>query len=131
MDPWHTDVVDVHAFFEAYFRGELPDGDVGRLDAVLAPEFTIVSPRGVVSSRSETLDAVRGMHGRLPQLRIRIEDAELLADDSAAGLLLGRYVEVHDAPAGGTRRLSTVVMSPSPDGPNGLVWHTVHETWLS
>lgn len=135
METWQLEVVELHAFFEAYFRGELPAGDVERFERVLAPGFTIVAPGGRVSSRGETLTAVRSNHGGAPDLRIRVEAAELLVagdrSSTGAGLLVGRYVEVHDSPAGTTRRLSTVVMSPAPEGPNGLVWRTVHETWLA
>ena len=135
MENWQLEVVELHAFFEAYFRGELAAGDVDRFERVLAAGFTIVAPGGGVSSREQTLTAVRANHGAAPELRIRVEDAELLipGDGSSTGdggLLVGRYVEVHDSPAGTTRRISTVVMSPAAEAPNGLVWRTVHETWL-
>lgn len=128
MQPWHAEVVELHEFFEQYFAGALPGDAIGRLESALAPEFTIVSPAGVESSRAETIAAITSAHGSRDDLRMSIESPRLLVDGAAS--ILARYVEVHHTGDGERRRVSTVAFRRDVDGPNGVRWQSVHETWL-
>lgn len=128
MEAWHREIVELHKFFEGYFLGTIGVDDVERLEAALAIDFTIVGPGGGVSTRAETVAAARGGHGSASQLGITIIGAHPLVDES--DVVVARYVERHESADGTTSRLSTVVFTRDPGAPNGLVWRTVHETWL-
>lgn len=127
MEAWHREIIELHEFFEGYFLGAIRADDVGRLEAALAPDFTIVGPGGGESSRAQTVAALRDGHAHTSQLAITITDARLLAELPDA--VVARYVEHHEGAGAGSDRLSTVVFSRAPDAPNGLRWRTVHETW--
>ena len=129
MESWHREIVELHQFFESYFLGTIGADEVGRLERALAPDFTIIGPGGAESTRAQTLAAVLGGHAHTSSLAISIVDARLLLDQ--ANVVVARYVEHHELDAGTNRRLSTVAFSRSPEAPNGLLWHTVHETWLA
>ena len=64
------EVAELHAFFEGWFLGTLPDTDEAfrRFSSVLAEEFEMVTPGGVTRSREEILASVRGAHGGSPKL---------------------------------------------------------------
>ena len=128
MEPWHSEIVELHEFFERYYLGDIGADDVGRLEAALASDFTIVAPGGAESSRAQTIAAIRGGHAHTSRFTISIVDARLLAE--SPDLLVARYVEHQETADSVTDRLSTVVFSRAPDAPNGLRWRTVHETWL-
>ena len=49
---------------------------------------------------------------------------------STSELVVARYIETHELPDGGNRRLSTVVFGLDEHAPNGLTWLSVHETWI-
>jgi hypothetical protein len=128
MDPWHREVSELHDFFEAYFLGTAPAGELDRLEVALADGFTIVGPHGVESSRAETVDAIRAGHGHSSHLRITVTEARLISDEGDT--VTSRYVENHELADRTNHRLSTVVFVRSADAPNGLRWRTVHETWI-
>jgi len=128
MEPWHREIVELHELFEGYYLGAIDADDIGRLEAALAPDFTIIGPGGGESSREQTVAAIRGGHAHTSQFTISIVDARLLVESS--DLLVARYVEHQETADSVTDRLSTVVFSRAPDAPNGLRWRTVHETWL-
>lgn len=128
MDAWHREIVELHEFFEGYFLGAIDADDVGRLEAALAPDFTIIGPGGDESSRDQTVAAIRGGHAHASQFMISIVDARLLLESPE--LLVARYVEHQETADSVTDRLSTVVFTRASDAPNGLRWRTVHETWL-
>ena len=127
METWHREIVELHQFFEQYFWGLIDADDVGRLEAALAPEFTIVGPGGDESTRADTIAAVRRAHAHTSQLKIEIHDARLLIDRPES--LVARYVEHQETGAVTTDRLSTVVFARDAGAPNGLRWLAVHETW--
>ena len=128
MEAWHREIVELHEFFESYFVGAIGADDVGRLEAALAPDFTIVAPGGVESTRAHTVAAIRAGHAHTSQLTISITEPRLLI--GLADVVVARYVEHHELGETGSDRLSTVVFSRVVDAPNGLRWRTVHETWL-
>ena len=128
MEAWHREIVELHEFFQGYFLGTIDADDVGRLEAALAADFTIVGPGGGVTARADTVAAVRGGHASATQLRITVIGAQLLVD--GPDVVVARYEEHHESANGATGRLSTVVFTRESDAPNGLRWRTVHETWL-
>jgi hypothetical protein len=128
MEAWHREIVELHEFFEGYFLGTIGADDIGRLEAALAADFTIVGPGGGESTRAQTVAAIREGHAHRSQLEVTITDARLLVD--RPDVVIARYVEHHQLGDTMSERLSTVVFTREPGAPNGLRWRTVHETWL-
>lgn len=126
---WQREIDELHAFFEAYFRGEVPVDETARLELALAPEFTLVRPDGSEADRATTIGDVRDGHGHAPDMSIRAERHRL--HRAGADLVVASYVEVHAWPAGrANRRLATVVFGVDEVGAHGLRWLRVHETWM-
>jgi len=48
---WSEEIDGLHAFFEAYFLGT--ESSLDRVEAVLAPDFSIVGPHGVESDDAD------------------------------------------------------------------------------
>ena len=125
------EVVDLHRFFQAWYRGEIDpdDGGFSRLSDVLTEGFHMISPNGEVVGRSEILAAVRAAHGSEPaDFRIRTEDCRF----RTGGRRLGVVTFVEWQEAGGTRRgrIATAVLQDRSDAPNGVEWVPVHEPGL-
>lgn len=130
-DAAEREIVDLHAFFEGWFRGELPNDDASfaRMSDVMEPGFHIVTPQGDLLGRERILQVVREAHGRDPESRIWIENVQVR--ESSSEIVVAMYEEWQqsgDEPARG--RLSTVVFRKAESAPHGLTWAHLHETWL-
>lgn len=127
MQPWHREIDDLHAVFEAYFLGTVDALD--RVEEVLADDFTLVGAHGVTSDRAATMAAIRDGHGHTEALRIVCSGHRLLweADD----VIVAAYVETHELADRSNHRQSTVVFRRDATAPNGLRWVRVHETWMT
>ncbi|MEN9938128.1 MAG: hypothetical protein RLZZ387_4707 [Chloroflexota bacterium] len=129
--PWQTEIVELHAFFEQWLGGTLPDTDAAfaRLVDTMAPTFAIVTPAGRLVERAELLPQLRTAHSSRPGWRMWIERPVLRFQH---GALTGATYEEWQRHVDGvvTARLSTVIFHPQPGTPNGLAWLHVHETWL-
>lgn len=118
---WQDEVVDLHAFFERWYRGEVDPDEIATLDEALDADFTLVAPDGTELSRQALLDLVTASHGaRDMKMEIKPREEIAITDD----LVAARYEEWHDGERG---RVSTVVFRRQG---NELRWLTVHETWL-
>ncbi|MEM9893476.1 MAG: DUF4440 domain-containing protein [Actinomycetota bacterium] len=127
MDAWHREIDELHAFFEAYFLGTTDSMD--RVEEALADDFTIVGAHGLTSDRVATVDAIRDGHEHMRSLRIVCSRHRLLAETD--DVVVAAYVETHELADKTNHRQSTVVFRRDDDGPNGLRWVRVHETWLT
>ncbi|MHC4949005.1 MAG: DUF4440 domain-containing protein [Planctomycetota bacterium] len=125
------EVEQLHAFFQAWFRGELPPDDeeaFARFADVLAPAFTMIDPAGRAGDRAATLAAVRSGHGAEPGMTIGIRDHRHRL--SGGDLSLVTYEEWQTR-GGVTRgRVSSALFRANDATPNGVEWLHVHETWL-
>lgn len=127
---WHAEIVDLHAFFEGWLGGALPNSDevFARLPDTMAEGFALVGPDGRLRERGDVLAWLRPAHGSRPGWRIWIERPQLRL---AHGDILCCTYEEHQAGGGHTNaRLSTVLFRARPGAPNGLEWLHVHESWL-
>lgn len=124
------EIEGLHAFFELWLAGRLPDTAeaFARVEAVLAPDFTLVGPDGQEADRATMAAVLRGMWNTRPQVRIWIEDFRLLT--AAPPLLAVRYEEWQEGSAGNSVRTSTALFRTAPETPNGVAWVRVHETWI-
>lgn len=126
------EVVELHAFFEAWFNGtvENTDESYARLTGVLAEGFVIIGPSGDVKERETLVDALRTSYkpeGTEP-IRIWIEGFRL--HHHAGDVAVVTYQEWQQRGAVKRGRLTTAVLRERPGNPNGLEWLHVHETWL-
>ena len=126
MSAWQSEIEELHAVFEAYFLGAIDS--LERVDAALAPDFTIVGPHGIEASRADTMKALEAAHAHTQSLTITVTEPRLLLEQD--GLVMARYVENHQLSDRTNHRLSTVVFSAAESAPNGLLWRRVHETWV-
>lgn len=132
-DPAITEVVDLHAFFEAWLGGTCPAsvGLLSRAEAALAPSFTMVAPDGRRLSRADTLSWLRqahGVKGRSGPFRIAVSEPEIL--HRAEPVVVVGYIEEQWQGPRHTRRRATAILERSPRG-DGWRWLSVHETWIA
>lgn len=126
------EVVELHAFFEGWFNGSIPDTDesYSRFTGVLADGFAIIGPSGNLTERQELVEGLRS--SRSPEgsepIRIWIEDFRFhrLGGDMA----LVTYEEWQQRGNQRRGRLSSALLRQRAGTPNGLEWLHVHETWL-
>ena len=123
------EIVELHDFFEQWFRGELPNSDAtySRFTNVLNEKFVIVSPQGRRSERDPLLTGLRQAHGTRPHIKIWVENVRVRR--ASADSILCTYEEWQTEHERTTSRLSTVLFLPNDALPNGLQWFHVHETW--
>ena len=124
---WATEIIELHEFFEQLFLGTTDSLD--RADRALAAEFTMAGPNGTLSPRATVMSQLKAGIGHSTELSIAVEGLELLVETD--DLVVAEYIEVHGLRDDrSNRRRSTVVFRKDPDGPNGLRWLRVHETWI-
>lgn len=125
------EIVALHRFFDAWFTGRVPgdEATLARFSGVLADDFEIVSPGGNRLGRGAILDFVRAAHGRHAPGRFRLWIERVAARPLDAGHVLATYEEWQEQDGERRGRLSSAVLARR-DGPHGLVWRHLHETWL-
>ncbi|MDT8450245.1 MAG: DUF4440 domain-containing protein [Wenzhouxiangellaceae bacterium] len=124
-----AEIIELHRFFENWYRGRLEEREIARFERALGEDFTIVLPGAEKLSRGRILEAVREARGSDENARIRIDNVRV--HQFGPGFAVATYEEwqaLAGAPERG--RLSTVVFGFDDAAPNGLVWLHVHETWL-
>lgn len=68
-----------------------PKGFEAEIANYLAPSFWIIQPDGSMTARTEIVGSLARAHGRNPEFRIVIEDAEAIASND--GLVVVSYIE--------------------------------------
>jgi hypothetical protein len=126
------EVLALHAVFEGWLGGMLPPSDeaFGRIEAALAPTFSMVSPEGEILARTPLLAGLRGAHGakgRQGPFRIAVEDMVVLHLEPP--LVVLRYGERQSQGEARTIRHSTAVFRAAPTAPCGVEWIALQETW--
>jgi hypothetical protein len=124
-----AEVVRLHDFLGAWFRGELADDHFEPNFAnVLHPDFENVQPAGVTLTRSDLLEPIRAGRGASPDFQITIDAPRLLG--TWPRLILFQYIECQTgalASAPENRRLSTVLFEA---GSKLLIWRYLTEIGL-
>ncbi len=127
---------EVREFHEALARWLLgtpardAEGFSGLAD-VIAEDFMLISPRGVVDRAAPLMAAIEGAHGVHSGVlfALRIEHCRLrFADGSHC---LGTYEEWQERAGVTTARLATVLFRVRAGRRHGLEWLHLHETWLA
>ena len=126
-----ADEVDgLHAFFELWFVGELPQtrDALARFSDVLAEEFQLIQPSGLTRSRNGISTDVFDAHGVHDD--VTIETSTFEPRDADGDRCLGTYEEWQTVGDDRTGRVSTVLFRRASATPNGVEWVHLHETWL-
>jgi hypothetical protein len=125
-----AEINELHQFFEDWLTGTLSETDAAfeRVERALGPRFRLIHPSGAWRSRDDILKGLRRGYGGQPDLTIRIRDVRLR--ETGESLLLATYEEWQEAGDSSDARLSTVLFRRAEEGPNGLRWVHVHETWM-
>ena len=135
-DPVAKEVIQLHEFFEDWFRGNCNDTDrvfKRRLLSRMDIDFHIILPNGENYYGDQFWPAMREQHGANP-------DFEISLRNFSRKLQIGRKTFVvnyeewqknakNSRPAN-NGRISTAVFVVDNTAPNGVKWVHVHETWL-
>lgn len=133
------EIIDLHAFFDAWYAGREPDGGAGieRLEHALATDFRMISPTGDRYDRETVIGFVRDAEASAKPVldagqtfQIWTDQHELLRVDGHMALM--NYIEwqIH---AGDKRgRLSSAWFHLDDNGSSSrsVRWVHLHETWL-
>lgn len=123
------EILELHQFFQDWYRGELENKTFQRFSGVMGEGFEIILPDASILPRERILDAVRSQKGSDPVAELWIENVRLI--HSEPEFVVATYEEWQGRQGQEARgRLSTVVFTRNEDAPNGLVWMHVHETWI-
>lgn len=124
------EVRELHDFFAAWFRGDLPDTDAAfeRFAGVMAPSFQIVTPGGVALDRDPILDAVRKRRGSSADFDIEIRNH--VHRFTIGDITVVTYEEVQRDDGVERVRFSSAVLQSKPGAPQGVEWLHLHETWI-
>ena len=127
------EVADLHAFFEAWLRGEAENTNAvfSRVESSLGEKFTMVTPSGQRRQRPDVIGWLRGIHGaRASQgsFHIAIAEPEVLL--LRPPLILLGYVEEQTLGNVVTRRQSSALFEVSIEGGRHVRWLALHETWI-
>ena len=128
--PTEREIHDLHTFFEAWYRGTIEDtdGSFGRLENVLAPEFTLITSDGYVVPREQLLPLMRAEYATKPEIEMWVEAVQLRL---ASGEIVLATYEEHGRTTNGTRStLITALLRRNPETPNGVEWVHIHEVRL-
>ncbi len=128
-----NEIIELHRFFEDWFMGRLEDSEEGfaRFAGALADGFTIISPGGKVTGRTDLLRSLRSAHGAYAgDGSISIRVANVQQRQASEDHFLLTYEEWQDSGSGERGRLSSVLFRRRPGARNGVEWLHVHETWL-
>lgn len=129
------EVVELHAFFVDWFNATLPQTEqaFSRFASVMAPEFTMISPNGVVTERQELLGELWAGHGGQAGegVDFQIEIRNFRRRSSGPGYLVATYEEWQMAAGTTVARLSSPIFRQRPETANGVEWLHLHETGLA
>lgn len=125
------EIKELHQFFQAWFRAELPNTDAAfeRFANAMAPDFRMIVPSGNIIECEPLLERLRGTYGAQPDLQIRLENVMVYWTKNETAL--ATYEEWQSAESSiSTARISTALFAKDASAPNGLKWLHVHETWM-
>lgn len=127
---WKDEICGLHAFFEAWYRGEAPDTDAAfsRVADVIAPDYTLISATGSIADRGQLLDVLRSQHGAMPDLVLTVDDLQLRLNTDS--IVLATYKETGTTRGETRSTVITAVLRRQPGLPHDLAWVHIHETHL-
>jgi len=129
---FEAEIREFHEELVGWFSGTLPRTEQGfsGLADVIAEDFTLISPRGVVDQAEPLMAQIEGAHGvqSVVQFSTRIQNCRLIFTDKK--YCLATYEAWQEREGATTVRLSTVLFRVRAGLRNGFEWLHLHETWL-
>ena len=120
---FEAEVRELHAPSWCWYRGAADPNEIVRRDA-LAGSFVMIGPDGRERDDQQVRASVEVAYGSRPT-RFKIRNVAVRPN-----ALIGGYEERQTAVGITTTRISTAVIMPAADMPNGLRSMHLHETWL-
>ncbi|AUV82370.1 hypothetical protein C2R22_12550 [Salinigranum rubrum] len=130
VEQCRREVDELHAFFELWFVGELPQQrtELRRFEGVLAEDFRMIQPSGLTRSRDGIVADVFDAHGAHEDVTVETSTFEPRVVGETC---LGTYEEWQTTGEERTGRVATVLFRRAEGTPNGVEWVHLHETWLA
>lgn len=77
--PYEKEIRELHAFFEAWYRGTIDDSDgsFSRVENALAPGFTLITSGGQIIARNQLLALLRAEYATKPDIEMWVENVQL------------------------------------------------------
>ena len=125
-----SEVIGLHDFFVEWMGAHIDRNPLAfeRFANTTAESFFLVNPDGSVSERETLLPDLESTYGARPDFKIWIKDCQCRFVSENHCLIT--YEEWHDLAGVGSSRLSSALFERREGTPNGVVWLSVHETWL-
>ena len=128
---YEKEIYELHSFFESWYRGEIQntDKEFSRLEGVLAPEFTLITPDGHVVERDQLLALMRAEYATKPDIKIQVENCRLrFADDNIFVVI---YEERGVLKERQKTSLITAILRKNQRKKNELDWIHIHEVEIA
>ena len=127
-----TEIVELHRFFEDWFRARLPQTEANfkRVSEVLEERFEIISPRGDLMTREKLLAVLWEFYGGYRDQQYRIWTEGHRSRGLAEGQLLVTYQEWEEIEGEKKGRLTSAIFRKEEQAANGVKWLHVHEVWI-
>ena len=128
--PYEKEIRELHAFFEAWYRGTIDDSDgsFSRVENALAPGFTLITSGGQIIARNQLLALLRAEYATKPDIGMWVENVQLRLE--AGDIVLVNYEEHGTTANGKQSTLITAVLRKNPEQQNGMEWIHIHEVRL-
>jgi hypothetical protein len=119
-----SEVEELHAFFEAWYRGTSGVG-LQRVSKVLASEFELLAPNGELISRNDLLSQLASECGAYPELRITIHHVGVRP--AGEGGVAIEYVERHTEGGAIDERRCCALLREGKVSPLNVEWVAIYE----
>ena len=128
------EVKELHAFFERWYAGEMPDTNEGfsRMTSAIAGDFRAVGPGANHLGKPEIAMLIRDGHGKHQGSGsdFRIEVRNAAPHGLGRNLCVVTYEEWQLFRGAWSARASSAVFRRRASAPNGFEWVHLHESWL-
>jgi hypothetical protein len=134
FDECKNEVIDLHVFFEQWFKAEVENSDeiYSRLELVLNNQFMLIMPTGEFSFRVELLEQLRNGYGSRsdPKETYRLWIENIECRYILNNLCLVTYEEWAEINGVLNARLSSALFKKKERTKFGVEWLHVHETLI-
>lgn len=130
IEACYREVVDLHAFFEAWFSGRVRRSETSfaRVAHALAEDFRYIDRAGGLRGQRDVLASISDQHGQHPGFGIEIRNFDPRFESQPyAVVVYEEHQTLDDVP---NARVSTAVFRRSNRAPEGVEWVHLHETTL-
>ncbi len=123
----------LHQFFIDWFNGVVPKTEEAfkSFRSATAADFSIIPPSGELIPIEALSQGLYNAHNQRPGLDIDVR--KMTIQHKMGDFYLATYEEwqLEKGDSEWKGRVSSALLSKNASAPAGLMWHHVHETWLS